>query len=279
MAGAGTNIAANDYNNIQAIIAGRLGSGIGTYGQTLYSAQVATSGKILAQQWQALLTDIAALNYHQLNTGPQYSGSPLTVPSNGTGISTTIGTTTYTNAPPAVKIRESDRAAYLAVATALVDINPSTVSAISYPGAFTTNINAAQRTTVAAGSFIAPSVRTGNISPWGSTINGTAQASPGGQQLISMIVTLTFPDALSAQYYFNTGGSIIISGNATAGQTAVSGTKDNSWQILLSNMSNVVFNYTGTASSASNGVGTAYGWSYFNANRNTTKTIYTITTS
>jgi len=273
------NIAANDYNAIQGLVAGRLGTGINTYGQTLYSAQVSTSGNITAQQWQALLTDIAALNYHQLNAGPQYNGSPLTVPSNGTGVSITIGTTTYTNAPPAVKIKESDRAAYLAVANALVNINPSTVSAISYPGAFTTNINAAQRTTVAAGSFIAPSIRTGSVSPWGSTINGTAQASPGGQQLISMIVTLTFPDALSAQYYFNTGGSILVSGNATAGQTAISNTKDYSWQVLLSNMGNVVFNYTGTASSASNGVGTPYGWSYFNANRNTTKTIYTITTS
>jgi hypothetical protein len=280
MTGVGTNIAANDYNAIQGAIAGLLGTGIGGYGQTVRSGQVSTSGTILASDWQALLTDIAAVNYHQLNAAPRYNGVNLTVPSNGTGVSNTVGSTTYTNASPAVKIKEADRAAYLAVARALVNLNPSTVGSVNYPGCYTTNINASQLTTIAAGAYLAPSVRVGTSSPWGSTNSGSAQSIGSGQEgIINMIVTLTFPTALAAQYYFNTGGSVILSGGATAGQTAVAGTKDQSWSILLSNMGNVVFNYTATSSSSGNGVGTSYGWSYFNANRNVTQTIYTITTS
>jgi len=279
MSGVGTNIAANDYNAIQGAIAGLLGTGIGGYGQPVYSGQVSTSGTILASQWQALLTDIAAVNYHQLNAAPRYNGSNLTIPSNGTGVSNMIGTTTYTNAVPAVKIKDSDRAAYLAVANALINPNPSTVGSVNYPGCYTTNINAAQLTTIAAGSYIAPSVRVGSTSPWGATANGTRQGSINEEGIISMIVTLTFPNALSAQYFFNTGGQAFISGSATAGQTGILTTKDGSWYTLLNNMGNVIFNYTGVSSSTSNGTGTSYGWSYFNANKGVTQTIYSIVTS
>ena len=278
MSGVGTNIAANDYNAIQGAIASLLGTGIGGYGQTVYSGQVSTSGTILASQWQALLTDIAAVNYHQLNAAPRYNGAVLTVPSNGTGVSTMVGPTTYTNASPAVKVKEADRAAYLAVARALVSPNPSTVGSINYPGCYTTTIDASQLTTVAVGSYIAPSVRVGSSSPWGNTSSGSRQP-PGGQAgTINMVVTLTFPSDLAAQYYFNTGGSVLVSGSATAGQSGTAGTKDQSWSILLSNMGNMIFNYKETKSTGA-GSGTNYGWSYFNSNRNVTQTIYTITTS
>jgi hypothetical protein len=276
MTGVGTNIAANDYNTIQGIISNVL---VNLYGQTAQSSQVSTTGVILAQQWQQLLYDITAVNYHQLNVGPLYNSYPLTIPSNGTGVSQAIGVTTYTNAAPAVKVKDADRANYLAVATALANPAPSTVGGVTYPGCYTVSSSSSEQTKIAAGSFLAPSIRIGTSSPWGSTSNGTAQGGTNQLGFITLAVTLTFPTSDAAQYYFNTGGSVVLSGNATAGQTGTVNTKDNSWQVLLSNMGNIIFNYSGVSSSSNNGNGTSYGWASLNANKNISRTIYTIATS
>jgi len=279
MTGVGTNIAANDYNIIQNLIGNLLAN---VYGQSVQSVQVATTGTITAQQWQALLTDITAVNYHQLNAGPTYNGLPLTIPSNGSTNSIMIGGITYTNAVPAVKIKDQDRAQYLAVATALTSQTSTTVGGVTYPGCYAISGNVNEQTQIAAGSFPnGSSTRVGSTNPWGSTAGGSQVIALGQQPAeegyINMVVTMTFPSANAANYYFNTGGSIVLSGTASAGQTLVNSTKDQSWAVLLSNMGNVVFNYFNTTGDSAGGTG--YGWSYFSANPNISQLIYSINTT
>ena len=110
MPGVGSKIVANDYNTIQSAIAGVLGQNSAGYGQAPSSSQVASTSKITAAQWNALQNDISAVNYHQLNAAPSYSGSGLTT------------------ASTSIKIKESDRAAYLAVAQALASSSSINIS-------------------------------------------------------------------------------------------------------------------------------------------------------
>jgi len=149
MTGVGSTIAANDYNTIQSTIAGVLGKNSAGYGQSLASSQVASNAKITAAQWNALQTDISVVNYHQLNTAPSYGGTGLTT------------------ASTSIKIKDSDRVAYLAVAQALASSSPSSVGGVSYPGCYV-QAPAGQFTTPVSGAF--PSVAT--ISPgWNNIVN------------------------------------------------------------------------------------------------------------
>jgi hypothetical protein len=238
MTGVGSTIVANDYNTIQSTIAGILGQNSAGYGQTLQSGQVATSGKITAAQWNALQNDISAVNYHQINSAPSYNSSPLTT------------------ATTSVKISESDRAAYLAVAQALSSPSSSSVGNVSYPGCYV-QAPAGQYTTPVSGAFPVVSTRAPN---WNNTVINT--------------VTLTFSSNLAAEYYFNSGSVFNITANATGGQVSVIGTKDYSWATLLANMGTITLGYTATTKTGASGTGSGYGWTWFNANRGTTVTIY-----
>jgi hypothetical protein len=245
MAGVGQKIEANDYNTIQTTISQVLGTNPAGYGQTVRSSQVATSSKITAAQWNALQADITAVNYHQLNTAPVYSGVALT----------TASTT--------VKIKDADRAAYLAVAQALLNTSPSTVGGVSYPGAHV--VAPTGQNTSGSTNFPVSSSRNGSTKPWGGT---------GYETTITHTTTLTFANILAAEYFFNSGSVVTFTASATGGTTGTNGTKDYSWATLLTNMHTVTFSYSGTRGSGS-GTGTSYGWSYFNANRGTSQTVFT----
>jgi hypothetical protein len=68
----GQNIQAVDYNIIRNKINLVMGTGVGTtgYGQTVYSADVAQSQDITAQQWNLLRFDIFNARVHQDGTSP-----------------------------------------------------------------------------------------------------------------------------------------------------------------------------------------------------------------
>ena len=95
MAGQNTKILASDYNAIQTIINGVMGTGTGDsgYGQTLSSSQISSTTTISVLQWTNLRSDILKARTHQ-TTSPE----TLTIPTTS------------------VKISESDRAAYQAAA-------------------------------------------------------------------------------------------------------------------------------------------------------------------
>jgi hypothetical protein len=189
-----------------------------------------------------------------LNPIPIYQGNPLTVPSNGTG----VANGNYPNGIPAIKIKESDRAAYNAVAGALQSQTSTTVGGVTYPGAYVI-APTGQNTTPISGSWPVSSVRT---APW---------AGVGGERTVMHSVTVSFPSALAAQYFFNTGSVITF----TASQSDSSTPKNLSWYSLLRNMGTITFSNTGCYSSLSAGVGTSYGWSYFVSNKTTQQTIFT----
>ena len=161
--GVGNIIEYTDYNAIQALIAPILGQYSTGYGQAL--ATVTTNGgtgalpdpiispptpftkKISAASWNALLADITAVNYHQLNTGPKFNGAALT----------TMTTTT--------SIRDIDRYQYLQVATGLSSTTPITIGGVSYPGCYVI-APTGQNTTPVYGTFPKQSIR---LTGWGGT--------------------------------------------------------------------------------------------------------------
>jgi hypothetical protein len=236
----GDLIAANDYIAIQTAIAGILGQVSGGYGQTVSSSTVASTNKITVSQWNNLQTDINAVNYHLLNTAPVYSGNPLTTATSST------------------KIREADRAAYLAVATALASPTSVTVGGVAYPGSYIPAITGQSSSTTGPGGFTF-SERT---APWGGTASG--------KQTVSHIFQVVFASANAAKYYFNAGGSIKFS----ASQSSNAAGKNYSWYTMLANMGTITFGKTATTVSSGNGTGSAYGWDYFVLNNGVTQTIY-----
>mgnify|MGYP003351249917 CR=1 FL=1 len=85
MAGANTQIIANDYNAIQSKIANVLGVGSQDfgYGQVVQSSQVARDIKITVDQWNALRNDLLKARQHQTGIN---EGSNLITPTNSTTI-------------------------------------------------------------------------------------------------------------------------------------------------------------------------------------------------
>lgn len=244
----GDLIAANDYIAIQTAIAGILGQVSGGYGQTVSSGTVASTNKITVKQWNDLQNDITAVNYHLLNTAPAYSSNFPTVPA---GPLTTATSTT--------KIREADRAAYLAVANALASPTPVTVGGVSYPGAYIPAISGQNSSTQGPGGFL-QSQRTAN---WGGTASG--------KQTVTHVFQVVFASLNAAKYYFNAGGSIQFS----ATQSSNAAGKNYSWYTMLTNMGTITFGKTATTVDSGNGTGSAYGWDYFSVNSSVTQTIYT----
>jgi len=238
MTGVGTNIAANDYNNIYNTIAPILGTASTGYGQAVQSSQVATAATITVGQWNALETDITAMFWHQLNSAP----SPA-----------------LTHATNLIKIREDDRAKYLLMAQALANPNPTSVNSVSYPGCYTIP-PLGQTTSPISGTFPIVSTRG---TRWGGTTSGPVVES--NIPTVTHTTQLVWPSAAAAQYFFNSGGVVTFSASRSGGTTT---TKNTSWTTLLATTNTVTFSYSG-CSSAGAGDGTSYGWSWFNANLNT----------
>jgi hypothetical protein len=192
MPGQNTQIVASDYNAIQAKIALVLGSGSGDYGygQIVDSSQVSPNVRITVAQWTALRSDILRSRQHQ--TG---AAEVLTQP-----------TTT-------IKITETDRAAYDAMAQLATD-NRLAIP----PTSQATRENLVQ-----------PQTRTAE---W----NG----------VLSQTITINFTSADVLRYYFNTGSSIEFSGSRVGG---TNGPKDSSWSTILTNMGTISFNRNSTTAS------------------------------
>jgi hypothetical protein len=238
MTGVGTNIAANDYNNIYNTIAPILGTASTGYGQAVQSSQVSTAATITVGQWNALESDITAMFWHQLHSAP----SPA-----------------LTHATNLIKIREDDRAKYLKMAQALANPNPTSVDSVSYPGCYAL-APTGEVTTPSGGTFPVVSIRG---TRWGGSTSGPVVES--NIPTVTHTTQLVWPSAAAAQYFFNSGGSITFSASRSGGTTT---TKNTSWTDLLSTMSTITFSYSG-CSSPGTGQGSSYGWSWFNANLNT----------
>jgi hypothetical protein len=81
--------------------------------------------------------------------------------------------------------------------------------------------------------------------PWNGTITHT--------------VSIAFPSANAARYYFNTGGQFQITGSLTAIPVDGSQQKGNDWATILSGMGTIVFGISGTtAASGSAAAGIGY---------------------
>jgi hypothetical protein len=137
----------------------------------------------------------------------------------GTDLSTELLTPTAS-----VKIAEADRAKYLTIAT------EAETNAITAPPPA---INASRADLVAQ--------QLKNV-PW----NGVQRQT----------VTVTFPTANDARYFFNTGSQIEFSADRSGG---LGGAKDTTWTTMLTNMGTIAFNYTSTTKTGT-GVGSTIGW-------------------
>jgi hypothetical protein len=134
------------------------------------------------------------------------------------------GTTqTLTTAATNVKIIEADRAAYDAMAndcqTYRLTVPPSSQATRE--------------------DLVATQTRTAN---W----NGT----------LTQYVTITFPDANAARYYFNSGSRFEISGSRSGGSNTA---KDISWTTILTNMGTIYFDRENTTCTGT-GTGSTIGW-------------------
>ena len=209
MAGQGTKIVATDYNTIQSIINNVMGQGSGTtgWGQTVLSSQVAVNSKITSTQWNNLQTDLQ--NAYQHITG---------------------GIGSLTTASSSIKIAESDRAAYLAMANYV-----------------NSNANSLSYSTQSSTTTLQTGVKT---VAWNGTVTNT--------------VTLTFLNVNYARFFFNSGSVIQFTASLNGFSTTDSSyQKDLSWQTLLTNMGTITFGLNGTSTTGTlNSVGSTYGYTY-----------------
>jgi hypothetical protein len=276
MAGQGTSILALDYNNIQTKIASILGTGASStgYGQPLLSSQISSTKTVITgAQWQALRTDLINARTHQtgadesgnltnplpttyfqgsiignvltvisITSGSITAGQKITgsfvpastrIVSNGTGsggigtyiINTTtgnLGATAMTAVLP-VTITEADRSAYNTYADTITTHKADTPPASQ---ATLETYSTATRT-----------------SAWNATITNT--------------VSLAWPTADAARYFFNSGSNIQISASMLPDATNL---KNTSWQTMLANMSIISMNYNSTTNTGSGSPATNKGF-------------------
>lgn len=203
-AGRGSKVEWTDYKLIQETISKVLGVGTGSfgYGQTVSSSPVTQFQKITETQWNQVRTDILRCRMHQ--TGVDYSNS-------------------LTQATTDVKIRETDRLAYLNMAQ-LSEANSLVVAS-----------------TQASRATIVKSIYEDN---WYTSVGLT--------QIID------FGSYDNARYFFNAGGQIEISSSRSGGTSP--SPKNSTWSTMLSTMGSVIFNYTSTTRTGSSGSGSAYGF-------------------
>jgi hypothetical protein len=239
--GLGNKIEAAEYIAIQSVIAPVLGGGSSQtgYGQSVRSAVtgVVQNSKITSSQWTNLRDDIVACRQHQ--TGITILDKTLGDPGYVALECLKIPTTSTT-------IKEQDRAAYLALANQCV-----TDKALVDP---------AQQSTFDI------------LNPTGTTSNGIRTAT--WNISISHTITVTFPPTTEqlaagyaqidvARWFFNTGGKIQFSAarwdNLDKTGAGVAGSKNYSWNQLLTNSGTISFGGTTTTKSNTNGTITVGG--------------------
>lgn len=226
MVATGTIIAANDYNTIQSLVNQVLGPNIGggTFG---YGQSVASSQ--VSQYSKITMTQWRTLREDILRcrlhqTGVDY-GSSLTYPTAD------------------VKVSAADREAYLTMMqTAALDTNRLAVPPTSQASREPVVTNQV-RTTV-----------------WKTTITQTVTVTFNGYT----VNTTTLSGADHMRCYFNAGGRFEFSSTITGGTTGTIGTKDYSWNILLSGMGTVYFNRTNTTATGT-GTGSSVGYASLTA--------------
>ena len=236
----GSIVEYTDYNTIQQLVVNILGTYSTGYGQSPHTVAInggtgqvsygtsnISQNRIRYQQWNALQDDITALNYHLLGTAPAYNGNPLTT------------------ATSLTQIRDADRAAYLAVASALTNSSPSTIGGVSYPGCYA-QANSSQAT------FVGMDTRTNAGIGYGTTAVHT--------------VTITFTNYQTAQYFFNAGSNIQFSASLTNIPTDGSTVLDNQWRDLLSAMGTIKFSVNNTSNSGSGTPATNTGFNQLTPN-------------
>ena len=272
MAGQGTSILASDYNAIQTIISGVMGTASGSsgYGQTVNSAAVSgpNYGKITALQWNNLQTDINNAYYHITGNNPG-----LSIASNGasyaiTSITSNSSTITVnTNAYPitwptgmSITISGTTPSAYNGTWTITgVSTTQFTITSSTNPGASTVQgtvtvptvkileADRAAYTTAAAycasnALTVPPSSQaTLPVTPW---VTGT-RTTPWNTS-VTHTVTLTWSSRAAAQYYFNTGGQLQVYASLTGYPADGSSAKDNDWNTLLTGLGTIKVGANGT---------------------------------
>jgi hypothetical protein len=283
MAGSSPNsvgdlIAANDYNTIQSLINGIMGTGTGGYGTTPTGQPVPNlpTGKtnnntIYASQWNQLQRDLYALYFHQVSSSGQ---DPLL----------TVATTTGS-------ITARDRNAYLQLAQQLSSTSPTTggtyngfspsVNRPATPGCHVIAPSGQYGTvTITGASTDNPAVVASRTAAWGGKTNSTAPVvTESNIPTVQHLLSLQFTSALAAKYFFNAGGSVTFA--ARFAGTGASTTKNASWATLLSTMGTITFSYYGASGFNSGGQnttgnGTSNGWSQLLANPGTAYRLYSI---
>lgn len=229
------DISAARLNNLQSRLALILGNGSGQsgYGQSLLSSQVSNidGSLVSADDINAMYADMVKARIHQIGTEPTQIAeiiSNLNIIAEDTSFS--VGDDGIT----------------------VIDPNGTKKGIIDYENLMTQ---------VEIDKFLAHSsqvaLESGTISQRTAQWNG----------LVYLELTVNFTNADHRRHFFNTGGSIRISGN----NSGAIGDKGKDWNLLMIEIGSVTFNYSATFPTNS-GIGSAIG------NYNLTNTYQTIFT-
>lgn len=228
----GDLITASDFNNIRSAVFQVLGQTTPGYGQTLRSSQVSISSLVTAENLRLLYLDLISSRVHQ--TG--LVDSTVIPPS----IGDLIGWDTSTNTD-SIKKGIND---FITLKNLVIAFDGQTSG---FPdSAFSL-------------ATIASSSRNGNTNLWGTSANTPT---------ITHEITLTFVNADTLLYYFNSGGQIRFTGSLTSGTSS----KSTDWASMLSSMGVIAFGKWETVSLSSSGIGTSIG---SNNITSTYQTVYT----
>jgi hypothetical protein len=229
------DISAARLNNLQSRLALILGNGSGQsgYGQSLLSSPVSNidGSLVSADDINAMYADMVKARIHQIGTEPTQIAeiiSNLNIIAEDTSFS--IGDDGIT----------------------VIDPNGTKKGIIDYENLMTQ---------VEIDKFLAHSSQVALES--GTTSQRTAQWNG----LVYLELTVNFTNADHRRHFFNTGGSIRISGN----NSGAIGDKGKDWNLLMIEIGSVTFNYSATFPTSS-GIGSAIG------NYNLTNTYQTIFT-
>jgi len=210
MAGQNTLILATDYNVIQSKIALVMGTGSGTtgYGQTLASSQVAAN-----------TNKVSVLQWNNLRSDIVRARQHQTGNTIGSKAPGDSGYTAGADLPiptAASQVKESWRAAYLSMAT---DAETNALTAPP-PVGESSRVNLIPNTSRSA--------------VWNTSVQQT--------------ITVTWPTANDARYYWNSGGQIEISSDFIP---RVAGLKNTTWVTMLQSMGVIKIGITATTTTGS----------------------------
>jgi hypothetical protein len=213
-----------DYNSIQTVIAGVLGTSTGNagYGQALSSSAVASNAIISKAQMAALRTDLSKARVHQTNVAV-VDGLASTLANRGTPWQTLQDV----NVAGATIVSENIRDQYSQFATG-TQSNADTAAA----GQLTPGIAVTSQSRAAS---------------WNGTISTTFTVTFAGYTQGALTVSA----ADHARCFFNAGGSFQI----TAANGSPAGAKGISWRDLLSLFGTLTFRAASTSISGSTNTG------------------------